>query len=126
MSDEAAPAQEAGPSEPPSGSEQIRADAPVSAPPPHTPPRVTLAGRVWAAIIIAVIVLVLLIIFIAENSQSVTISFLGATGHISLGLAMLIAALAGAVITLLVGTTRIFQLRREVRRQSRRAQSSGA
>ncbi len=87
-------------------------------------PKATVAGRVWVAIGIAVVVLVLLIIFIAENSRDVTVSFLGAKGTLSLGLAMLIAALAGVVITLLVGTTRIFQLRREVRRHRRRARAS--
>jgi len=60
-----------------------------------------------------------LIIFIAENSGSVTVSFLGAHGRISLGLAMLGAAVVGALVTLLVGTTRILQLRREVRRNVR-------
>ncbi len=68
------------------------------------------------------VLIVLLIIFIAENSGSVTVSFLGAHGKISLGLAMLIAAVVGAVVTLLVGTTRILQLRREVRRNVRRAE----
>ncbi len=87
-----------------------------------TAPRPTVAGRVWVAIGVAVIVLVLLIIFIAENSRKVTVSFLGASGSISLGLAMLIAAVAGVVITLLAGTARILQLRREVRRHRRRAQ----
>jgi uncharacterized integral membrane protein len=80
---------------------------------------------VWVSIGFAVILLVLLIIFIAENSRKVTISFLGANGTVSLALAMLIAAVAGALITLLVGTTRIVQLRREVHRQHRRARDTG-
>lgn len=84
-------------------------------------PRPTLAGRVWVAIVVAAILLILLIIFIAENSQKVTISFLGAHGTISLALAMLIAAVAGVLITLLVGSARILQLRLEVQRR-RRAQ----
>jgi len=81
-----------------------------------TPPRPTVAGRVWVGIVVAVILLVLLIIFIAENSGKVTVTFLGASGTLSLGLMMLIAAAVGALITLLVGTTRILQLRREVHR----------
>ena len=80
------------------------------------PPLATAAGRVWVTLVVGVVVMVLLIIFVAENSGGVTVSFLGAHGKISLGLAMLIAAVAGAVVTLLVGTTRILQLRREVRR----------
>jgi uncharacterized integral membrane protein len=82
-------------------------------------PHRTNAGRLWVAIAVATVLLVLLIIFIAENSQQVTISFLGAHGHIALGLALLIAAVVGAVIALLAGTTRIVQLRREVRRHRR-------
>src|ERR1700761_1336101 len=83
---------------------------------PRTKPNQTLAGRVWVAIGCAVVILVLLIIFIAENSRDVTIKFLGLNGTLSLALAMIIAALAGVVITLLVGTARILQLRRQVKK----------
>jgi uncharacterized integral membrane protein len=82
-------------------------------------PQRTNAGRLWVAIGVAVVLLILLIIFIAENSHHVTISFLGASGTISVGLAMLISAVAGAVVTLLAGTARILQLRHEVRRHRR-------
>lgn len=82
-------------------------------------PRATVAGRVWIAIATAVLVLVLLIVFIAENTHDAKISFLGASGHFPIGLALLVAAVAGVVLTLLVGSTRILQLRREVRRHSR-------
>ncbi len=83
-------------------------------------PRATNAGRLWITLAVATVLLILLIIFIAENSKSATISFLGAHGHIALGLALLIAAVAGAAVTLLVGTARVLQLRREVRRRHRR------
>ncbi len=73
------------------------------------------------ALACVVVLVVLLIIFIAENSGRVMVSFLGANGRISLGLAMLIAAVVGALVTLLVGTTRILQLRREIRRYARQA-----
>jgi uncharacterized integral membrane protein len=86
---------------------------------PEQPPRATNAGRLWIALAVATVLLVLLIIFIAENSRSVTISFLGASGHISLALALLIAAVVGAAVTLLAGTARILQLRLEVRRNNR-------
>jgi lipopolysaccharide assembly protein A len=109
---EAVPSQgEGGPAGPPS----------VSGDQGATPPRQTVAGRVWVSIGFAIVLLVLLIIFISENSHDVRISFLGATGTLSLALAMLASAVAGALITLLVGTTRIVQLRREVHRQHRRA-----
>jgi uncharacterized integral membrane protein len=82
-------------------------------------PKPTNAGRVWIAVAAGTVLLALLIIFIAENSRSVTISFLGARGHISLALALLIAAVVGAAVTLLAGTARILQLRLEVRRSRR-------
>lgn len=88
-------------------------------------PRATNAGRVWIALGIATVLLILLIIFIAENAGSVTISFLGAHGRIALALALLIAAVAGAVVTLLAGTARILQLRLEVRRNRRGGMTRG-
>lgn len=88
----------------------------TATPSPSEAPRATNAGRVWMSIAVATILLILLIVFIAENSRSVTISFLGAHGHISLALALLIAAVAGIAVALLAGTARILQLRLEVRR----------
>ena len=88
-------------------------------------PRATNAGRRWVSLVLATLLLVLLIIFIAENSRSVTISFLGAGGQISLALALLIAAVVGAIVVLLVGTARILQLRWEVRRGRQRHSGPG-
>jgi uncharacterized integral membrane protein len=81
--------------------------------------RSTNAGRIWVALFLAVALLTLLIVFVAENSGGVTVTFFGAHGHISLALALIIAALVGAVVTLLVGSTRILQLRAQVRRSGR-------
>jgi uncharacterized integral membrane protein len=89
--------------------------------------RPTNTGRAWVSVAVAALLLVLLIIFIAENSDKVKISFLGASGDTSVALALLASAVAGVLITLLIGSGRILQLRREVRRRGaghRRAQSS--
>lgn len=113
------------------GAEGVAAGAPQAPPGPVTPPiareplrtrepRPTVAAHVWVALGAAVVFLILLIVFIAENSRSVTISFLGAKGHLALGLALLIAAVAGALILLLIGSTRIIQLRLALRRQGPR------
>ncbi len=88
---------------------------------PDEAPRRTNAGRVWVALAVATVLLILLIIFLVENDRSVTISFLGAHGHLSLAVALLIAAVVGALVTLLAGTARILQLRLEVRRHRRHA-----
>ena len=71
----------------------------------------TRTGRVWTALIPAIAFLILLIIFIAENGQRVKVKYFGATGHISLAVALLVAAVAGAVVVLLIGGVRILQLR---------------
>jgi uncharacterized integral membrane protein len=80
----------------------------------------------WTALIPAIVFLILLIIFIAENGQHVKVKFFGATGHISLALALLISAVSGAVLVLLIGTVRILQLRLAAWRHQRGADSAGS
>ena len=65
------------------------------------------------------VVLLLLLIFILENTQRVKISFLGAHGHVSLGVALLLAAVGGALVVGMVGAARIVQLRTRSRRSER-------
>lgn len=77
----------------------------------------------WTTVTIGVFVAVVLIVFIAQNTQKVEVSFLGWDGDVPLAVALLIAAVCGAAIVLLVGTVRITQLRRAERRQRRRATS---
>ncbi|HET7311778.1 MAG TPA: lipopolysaccharide assembly protein LapA domain-containing protein [Mycobacteriales bacterium] len=86
----------------------------------------TRTGRVWAALVPALVFLVLLIVFIAENGQRVEVKFFGATGHISLALALLISAVAGAVLVLLVGSVRIAQLRLAAWRHRRGVEGPGS
>jgi uncharacterized integral membrane protein len=86
----------------------------------------TRTGRVWAALVPAIVFLILLIVFIAENGQHVRVKFFGATGHISLALALLIAAVAGAVLVLLIGTARILQLRVAAWRHQRSGRGGSA
>jgi uncharacterized integral membrane protein len=62
------------------------------------------------------VLLLLLIIFIAQNTQDVDISFLGWSGRAPLSVSLLAAALAGIVIVGAAGSLRILQLRRRVRR----------
>ena len=77
----------------------------------------------WTSITIGVVVAVLVVIFIAQNTRKVEVSFLGWSGNFSLAVALLVATLSGAVIVLLVGTIRVTQLRRAERRQRRRLSS---
>lgn len=78
----------------------------------------TRIGMAWVAACSAGGIAILLLVFMVQNSESVPVSFLWMTGSTSLGLMLLIAAVSGAVITLILGTARILQLRRLVRRNS--------
>jgi uncharacterized integral membrane protein len=89
---------------------------PVPAPPVLRRSRI---GAARTALIVSAVVLVLLLVFIVENGRSVKVSFLGASGHMPLGVAMLFAAIAGALLLAIPGTARIVQLRRAARRQHR-------
>lgn len=53
------------------------------------PLRGSRTSRAWVAVVVLVIVLLLLIIFIAQNTQSVEVSFLGWDGTTSLPVALL-------------------------------------
>jgi uncharacterized integral membrane protein len=66
----------------------------------------------WTAVVAAVVVLILLVIFIAENTQRSTVNFVGFHGHAPTAVALLVAAIAGAVIVIIVGVARILQLRK--------------
>jgi len=84
--------------------------------PPNHKVRRTRLGGVWTAVALFAIILVLLLIFILENGHRVQISFLGAHGHLPLGVALLLAAVLGILLVVIPGTGRIVQLRRTARR----------
>ena len=77
----------------------------------------TRTARAHNALIAGAIVLILLLVFILENTQSVKISYFGAGFSMPLGVALLLAAIGGALLVGIVGTARILQLRRSVRRR---------
>jgi lipopolysaccharide assembly protein A len=71
--------------------------------------------RVSAAFVGAVaglLVLVALLVFILQNTETVKVNFLGASGRLGLGLALLVAAVAGALVVAILGIARIAQLRK--------------
>jgi uncharacterized integral membrane protein len=75
----------------------------------------------WAAVIGLGVVLVLLIVFIAQNTRTTTVSFLGWESEAPLAVALLIATAAGLFLATVAGSLRILQLRRRVRRHRRRS-----
>ena len=85
-------------------------------PAPTQPPPTTKTGIAFGTLIAGAIVTILLLVFILENTESVKISYFGAGGHLPLGVALLLAAIGGALVVGIVGAARIMQLRRHVRR----------
>jgi lipopolysaccharide assembly protein A len=81
--------------------------------------RRTRTGGVWVAAALFALILLLLLIFILENGQRVAISYLGAHGHLPLGVALLLAAVIGVLLVVIPGTGRIIQLRAVARRHRR-------
>jgi len=104
------------------------ATEPANTPPPATssdrsagspakdPLRGSRTSGLWATVIALGLVLLLLIIFVAQNTQKVNVSFLGWDGQTPLAVALLIAAAAGLFIAAVAGSLRILQLRRRVKR----------
>jgi lipopolysaccharide assembly protein A len=76
-------------------------------------------GAARTALIAGALVLVVVLIFIIENAHAVTITFFGVHARISLAVALLLAAVAGALIMAAAGTARITQLRMTMRRNRR-------
>lgn len=79
-------------------------------------PRTTRVGMVWAAVVVALLALVLLIIFILQNQQPAKVLFLGLEGTVTLGMALLMAAVGGGILVAAAGAARIVQLRSNARR----------
>jgi uncharacterized integral membrane protein len=73
-------------------------------------------GAAWVALVVAAIVMIFLLIFIVQNSDPVQVRYFGFEGTLPLGVAMLFAAIAGALTAGLLGTVRILQLRARARR----------
>jgi uncharacterized integral membrane protein len=112
------------PTPPAAGEEQAETTAPEpepGSPAPRRGPRVTRISAAWVATAVALVLLVLLIVFILENSTKVEIQFLGMSGTIPVGMALLIAAVGGGGVVAVAGIARVTQLRLSARRTRRRA-----
>ena len=75
-------------------------------------------SALWFGLIVAAILLILLVIFIAQNSGSVTVHYLGLRGDISLALALLLSAIIAVLLVAIPGTVRILQLRRALKKNA--------
>lgn len=108
-------------------------DAPRSGPPPEggrepvrqrvsTDPaldehqRRGVSGAMWIALLLGLLILVLLLVFILQNNVAADFRYFGWSFSLPLGVAMLLAAVAGALIMGLVGSVRLLRLGHRVRK----------
>ncbi len=80
----------------------------------------TRTSAAWFGITVGVLIMIALVVFMLQNTESVTVSFLGMMGAAPLAAILLIAALGAALVVLLVGGLRIGQLRRRLRNSEQR------
>ena len=64
----------------------------------------------------ALLLSVVLIVFVLQNPTTVIIHFLGWSGSVAVGMAMLIAAVTGGLLVATIGVARLTQLRMRGRR----------
>ena len=83
----------------------------------------TKTSRAWWTLAGGSLLLLLVVIFIAQNGDTHTVRFLWIKGDVATGVALLGAAILGALTVLLLGAARILQLRRQAKR-SRRSPAS--
>lgn len=76
----------------------------------------TRTAGTWAAVVVATVALIVLLVFILQNLQTTSVTFLGLTGDLPVGVALLLAAAIGGLLVALVGAARILQLRRTARK----------
>jgi uncharacterized integral membrane protein len=84
--------------------------------PPNEASKFTRAGALWSALALGFLVLVLLLVFIMQNGDPTTVHLFGWAWSLPTGIAVLLAAIAGGLVTFLVGTARIIQLRRAAKK----------
>ena len=104
---------------PPQAAQEQQAPPPAAAAPPHHKIKRTRMSGLWVAVGCFAVILLLLLIFILQNSQKVDIAYMGAHGHLPLGVALLFAAVCGVLLVVLAGTARISQLRTTARKHRR-------
>jgi lipopolysaccharide assembly protein A len=108
--------QQAAPEQP--APEQPVPRQPAATLPQHTIKRTRISG-LWVAVGFFAVVLLLLLIFILQNGTKVDVSYMGAHGHLPLGVAMLLSAVCGVLLVVLAGAARISQLRATARKHRR-------
>jgi uncharacterized integral membrane protein len=84
----------------------------------------TRAAALWSSLIVGFLILTVLLIFIAQNTESTSFAFLGWRWSLPAGVAILMAAVSGGLVTVLAGAARIFQLRRAAKKNLKAARQN--
>lgn len=77
----------------------------------------TKAAATWTGLVVGAVVLVILLVFILQNLDAVPVSIFVWTFELPLGVSMLLAAIAGALVMALAGGVRILQIRRAAKKK---------
>ncbi|MFD2393580.1 lipopolysaccharide assembly LapA domain-containing protein [Dietzia aerolata] len=83
-----------------------------------------LLGSAWVGLVLGALVTILLLIFIAQNTTSTDVQFLGLHFSLPLGVLVLLSAIVGALIMALFAGFRILQLRMRARKARKLASRS--
>lgn len=83
---------------------------------PESAVKFTRAAALWSALITGFVILIVLLVFIMQNTDSTTINFFAWEWNLPVGVAILLAAVCGGLLTVAVGTARIVQLRRAAKK----------
>lgn len=82
-------------------------------------PARTRVSSTWTLIALGVLVLLLLLVFALQNGQRVGLEFLWLDFTAPVGVTLLLAGAIGAVLAVLLGASRLLQLRLAARRHRR-------
>jgi uncharacterized integral membrane protein len=83
---------------------------------PESAVKFTRAAALWSALIVGFVILILLLVFIMQNTDSTTIHLFVWEWNLPVGVAILLAAVCGGLLTVAAGTARIIQLRRAAKK----------
>jgi uncharacterized integral membrane protein len=105
---------------PPTDRPAVETASPAAA--PKTIPS-TRASRTWTRVLPVLFLFAAILLFVLQNLHKSKVSFVSLSGTLPLGVALLAAVALGALLVLALGSVRILQLRKLVRRNQRDAQA---
>jgi uncharacterized integral membrane protein len=79
----------------------------------------TRVGRVWNGVVPVLVLLALILVFVFQNLHKARVKFITVSGTLPLGVALLAAAAFGGLLVLALGSARMVQLRKALRRHNR-------